>query len=93
MSAFVVVPIVAGEHDDGVLCDIEFVEQIKNATNVAVHSRDHCGLAFVLVGPVFIRVGAVVGNLLPIFGSTRAFIVRVRNGQSHVKEERIALRA
>ncbi len=61
--ALVVRAVVAGEDDERVLREAELLQVLQHAADIAVEPRDHRRLALVLLRPVLVRVGAVVGHM------------------------------
>ena len=66
VPGLVVMAVVRREHDQCVLGDAQVPEQIEQMPHVTIHARDHGGLALVRIGPVLVRIGAVVGDLGPV---------------------------
>ena len=80
MARLVVRTVVGSEHDQRVLIDLQFFEQVKNAPHVPVHPGDHGGLSLVLLGPILLFIDPVTGYLRSISEQTSAFVVGVGNG-------------
>ena len=85
--ALVVRAVVAGEDDECVFGQPEFIEMFEHAPHIAVESRDHRCLTFVLVWPVLVSVGAVIRHMRAIAEEARALVVRVRDDHAPVEEE------
>src|SRR5262245_56974945 len=50
-AALAVRAVVAGEEDERLVVNAEFLEQRHQTPDVAIHSRDHRGLGLFLIGP------------------------------------------
>ena len=85
--ALVVRSVVAAEDDERVLREAKCFELLHHAAHIAVESCDHRRLAFVLLRPVFVRVGTVVGHMGTIPEDLAALVVRVRNDHGPVEEK------
>ena len=87
VSAFVVWAVIGGEDDQGIVVDLEILQQFEELAHVVVHHGDHGGEAFLGIRPVLVFVNSVVGNLLAISSYAARFIVGVRDGPMHMEKE------
>ncbi len=60
---------------------------VHHAAHVAVEAGDHSSLAFVLVRPIFIGIGAVVGHVGTITEDASALVVGVGDDHAPVEEK------
>ena len=64
LAAFGRWPVVAAEDDQGILAQLQLVQQIEDATDVAVHARDHPG-----IGGVGMALATVASLVLAAIGT------------------------
>src|SRR5207245_857719 len=79
-AAFLVRAVVAGEDDDGVGVNPEFLQFVPQGADVAVEAGDHGGFVFLNLRPRFAGVGSILGNFHAIAGLFAEFVVGVGNG-------------
>jgi hypothetical protein len=89
-------PVIAREHDDGVLVEAELLDLVKDAADAAVHARGHCGVGGPRVPAGQVAVLAPVRWVVPLAQVLRERVLRhlqrhVRDGEGHVQEERPVL--
>src|SRR5262245_56052344 len=88
VTAFLVRPIVAGEDDEGILVNTEFLETRQQLAYVFIETCDHGGETFFLIGPALARVRSEVWCFHAVAGLVPQLIIGMWNCVRHVEEER-----
>src|SRR4029079_10425722 len=78
MPAFGVRAVVAAEDYESPAVEVQFLEQVEQLADAAVHARDHGGKVLFRLRPGFFGVGSVVRDLHAV---GFLFVVRVGNGE------------
>jgi hypothetical protein len=87
VPALLVRPVVGGEGHQRVAVDAQFLEQIQDASDVAVDPADGGGEGLLGLGPVLVGERPEIGDHHP---ADAGLVVGVRKVQGEVQEERLA---